>query len=315
MKILIGYDGSKSAEATLDDLQLAGLPSDCEALVLSVNETWLPSPSFNGNGSGVKLEADTNELLQKQLRKIKRTVGEAEIFARHAQTRLRATFPAWKIDTAATSGSPGAEILDKADTFNADLIVVGSRGRFSSGSFVLGSISSKVVSQAKCSVRVARGKIGVARLPARIIIGFDGSAGAKLAVETTAGRKWRENTEIRLIAATSQIEPATLERFVPLTPHKLDVEGKAESGWLEKLAESSLRILRDANITATLHITAGNPKQVLIEEAEKWHASSIFIGANSSGGRMEQFLLGSTSEAMTTRASCSVEVVRLKTGQ
>ncbi len=310
MKILIGYDGSKSAEATLDDLQLAGLPSDCEALVLSVNETWLPSPSFNGNGSGVTLDAETKELLQKQFKKTKQTIGEAEIFARHAQTRLRAIFPGWKIDTAATSGSPGTEILDRADTFKPDLIVVGSRGRFGSGSFVLGSISYKVVSQAKCSVRVARGKVEFDRLPERIIIGFDGSAGAKSAVEAVAGRKWLENTEIRLIAATSQIEPATLERFVPLTPHKLDGEGKAESYWLGKLAENSLGILRDADIAATLHITAGNPKQVLIEEAEKWHASAIFVGAISSGSGMEKFQLGSTSAAAVTRASCSVEVVR-----
>ncbi len=36
MKILIGYDGSDSSEAMLDDLKLAGLPGDCEALVVSV---------------------------------------------------------------------------------------------------------------------------------------------------------------------------------------------------------------------------------------------------------------------------------------
>lgn len=30
MKILIGYDGSPSADAALDDLQRAGLPADVE---------------------------------------------------------------------------------------------------------------------------------------------------------------------------------------------------------------------------------------------------------------------------------------------
>ena len=92
-------------------------------------------------------------------------------------------------------------------------------------------------------------------------------------------------------------------------------EVKAVSEWMERLAEDSLRLLRDAGIATTLHIIAGNPKQVLIEEAEKWHADSIFVGANSFGSRLERFLLGSTSSAVATRAHCSVEVVRVKTTQ
>jgi len=44
MKILIGYDGSDCAEAALDDLTRAGLPSRAEAIVLSVAEVWLPPP-------------------------------------------------------------------------------------------------------------------------------------------------------------------------------------------------------------------------------------------------------------------------------
>lgn len=36
MRILIGYDGSESADAALADLRHAGLPRDAEALILSV---------------------------------------------------------------------------------------------------------------------------------------------------------------------------------------------------------------------------------------------------------------------------------------
>ena len=44
MKILIGYDGSASADAALDDLRQAGLPDECAALVMSVAEVFLPPP-------------------------------------------------------------------------------------------------------------------------------------------------------------------------------------------------------------------------------------------------------------------------------
>jgi hypothetical protein len=42
MKILIGYDGSTTADAALDDLKSAGLPDRAEAIVISVAEVWLP---------------------------------------------------------------------------------------------------------------------------------------------------------------------------------------------------------------------------------------------------------------------------------
>ncbi|MEO6588283.1 MAG: universal stress protein [Pyrinomonadaceae bacterium] len=311
MKILIGYDGSKSAEAALDDLQHAGLPADCEALVLSITEVCFPPQSFNGNA-----DVDTEENLRKYFKNNKRVNGEAEIFARHAADRLRAKLPGWKINSEATFGSPGWKILEKADEFAPDLIVVGSQGRSAVNRFCLGSISNKILTEARVSVRVARGMIKPDSLPTCVIVvGFDGSPGAIAAVEAVVTRNWCDASEIRLIAASGQAAPATLGRFVSPIARRVESEETAENEWIEKLAESSLRILHDAGLAATLHIIAGNPKQVLIEEAEKWHADSIFVGANSFDSRLEKFLPGSTSAAVAARAACSVEVVRAKTKQ
>ena len=44
MRILIGYDGSESADAALDDLRRAGLPREVEALIVSVGEVVMPPP-------------------------------------------------------------------------------------------------------------------------------------------------------------------------------------------------------------------------------------------------------------------------------
>src|SRR6185436_18221378 len=44
MKILIAYDGSESADKAIDSLSRAGLPSEADALVVSVAEVWLPPP-------------------------------------------------------------------------------------------------------------------------------------------------------------------------------------------------------------------------------------------------------------------------------
>ena len=47
MRILIGYDGSESADAALDDLRRAGLPREVEVLIVSVSDGLVdPSSSI-----------------------------------------------------------------------------------------------------------------------------------------------------------------------------------------------------------------------------------------------------------------------------
>jgi hypothetical protein len=49
MKTLIAYDGSENAEKGIDDLSRARLPSEADALAVSVAEVWLsPPPGYEG---------------------------------------------------------------------------------------------------------------------------------------------------------------------------------------------------------------------------------------------------------------------------
>jgi nucleotide-binding universal stress UspA family protein len=147
--------------------------------------------------------------------------------------------------------------------------------------------------------------------PVRVVIGFDGSQGAQAAVEAIARRRWREGSEFRLIVATDQAAPSSFDRFVPPIAVKwAEDEMKSDIEWMEKLAAPALQILKDAGCAATLQTVAGNPKKILIEEAERWHADAIFVGANRFGSRIERFLLGSVSAAVAARAHCSVEIIR-----
>lgn len=55
-------------------------------------------------------------------------------------------------------GYPPDALVDYADEIDADLIVVGSRGRGHLASLVLGSTSHRVVNHAACDVLVVRGR-------------------------------------------------------------------------------------------------------------------------------------------------------------
>jgi len=56
------------------------------------------------------------------------------------------------------AGSPRAAILDEAERWQADLIVMGSHGYGPWHRFLLGSVSQAVVSHANCSVEVVHRK-------------------------------------------------------------------------------------------------------------------------------------------------------------
>jgi nucleotide-binding universal stress UspA family protein len=62
------------------------------------------------------------------------------------------------IKGAFAQGSPRSVILDEAESWGADLVVVGSHGYGAWQRFLLGSVSQAVVSHAKCSVEVVRCK-------------------------------------------------------------------------------------------------------------------------------------------------------------
>ena len=313
MKILIAYDGSSCAEAALDDLVRAGLPETGEFAVMSVAEVWLPPDNMRQEWEAENPDSDyLNEINRKHDKKSKETIAEFETLANHAATRLRRMFSGWTVTAEAAAGSPAWEVLSKAGNFKPDLIVAGSQGRSAVGRFFLGSISQKVLTEAHCSVRVARGRVEVDDpTPIRIVIGFDGSQGAQAAVEAVARRHWRESSEFRLVMATDQAAPSTFDRFVPPSAVQwLEDETKSKIEWMEKIAAPALQILKTANCTATLQTVAGNPKKVLVEEATRWNADAIFVGANSFGSRIERFLLGSVSAAVAARAHCTVEVVR-----
>lgn len=317
MKLIVAYDGSKCAEAALDDLTNAGLPHKGSVLVMCVAEVWLPPKNGSGVPSweltGINLDPDSLAMIQRHYERNEKAVAEAATLANHAKQRVKGMFPDWQVDSEATYGSPAWEILARADELKPELIVVGSHGRSAVGRVFLGSISQKVLTEANCSVRVARGRIEVDPTTARVLIGFDGSAGAQAAVDSVCSRDWKEGSKFELVAAVEDVTPSLIGRFIPPATQAAAEINETERRWIEKLADAALARMSSCGLPATLEILAGSPKTVLVEEAERWNADSIFVGANAFGSRVERFLLGSTSAAVAARAHCSVEVVRKRT--
>lgn len=62
----------------------------------------------------------------------------------------------YRVDQLPKLGNPADEILNIAQERKADLIVTGAKGLGAIGRFLLGSVSTRVVQHATCSVLVVR---------------------------------------------------------------------------------------------------------------------------------------------------------------
>ena len=92
----------------------------------------------------------TLELARKEL------TSQAEQLVKNAAERLRKT--SLMVETEVSNGDLRSIIVDQAEEWSADLVVVGSHGYTGLKRLLLGSVAQSVVSHAPCSVEVVRKK-------------------------------------------------------------------------------------------------------------------------------------------------------------
>jgi nucleotide-binding universal stress UspA family protein len=307
MKVLIGYDGSDCAKASIEDLVLAGLPADVEALILSVADMLVRVPYEDYQPAKDSQHWPTAKLVRTARALAADAMHAAQETAIEGVAMVTTLFPGWDVSSEAVADSPYWALVKTAEEWRADLVVVGAQGRFALGHLFLGSVSQNVLGHAICSVRVGRTRERESAAPPRIILAVDGSPDADMAVECVAQRAWPDETHVRVVTAIDlqlALAIAYDSKFLLDCPDEPDAATAARCH-----ADAVVRRLSDAGLVTTPLVERGDPKKLLIDEARRWNADAIFVGAKGHN-RLERFLLGSVSSAVAARAPCTVEVVR-----
>lgn len=303
MKILIACDQASSVDKLYYDLSRAGLPRIVEAYVFSVADVFvLP---------GYKKSKKKRPANQAYLTHVDRDIEKAQAIADAMSRKLKSKFSHWHFHSKAAGGSPAWEILDKAKEWKVDLIIVGAHGRIGVGEFFLGSVALKVLSESISSVRIVRAGAQEAVSSARVVIGVDSSEESDNAVKMLASRHWTKGSSVHLVSAIdSVIYTAFLYRNIgPVFEKELFKRIHKATDWIKKKHAEYKLILEKSGLKVSSSIKEGDPKGILIQEAKRWGADCIFVGAVGHS-RMDRFLMGSVSTAVATRATCSVEVIR-----
>jgi nucleotide-binding universal stress UspA family protein len=139
-RILIATDGSPSAQEAVDfGLELVAEHDAVATFVLVVPALdVVPVGAFGAMGATV------HRTTKEELELLEHAREQAEDAGVSAHTRL-------------LHGDPADEIVAFADVIDADLIVVGSRGRGAVTSALLGSVSRGILREARRPVLVVRG--------------------------------------------------------------------------------------------------------------------------------------------------------------
>ena len=145
MKILLATDGSECSDAAVREVARRPWPADTQVRVISVVEP--PAPPV---AEPYMIDAD----YFKQVERVKRDAATAAL--QRAEAALREGIGFLQVSIEAPTGSPRRVIVEEAEKWGADLIVVGSHGYRTWERMLLGSVSQTVAAHAECSVEIVR---------------------------------------------------------------------------------------------------------------------------------------------------------------
>lgn len=150
MKILLALDGSDQSEAAVDEVARQHFPDHSEVRIISVIEPAYYPTTLPWEGIDMAIY---KQIEKHAFKRALETVQKASAKIQAVNGSRQPT-----ITTKELSGSPKSVILEEAESFGADLIVVGSHGHGSIERFLLGSVSQAVALHATCSVEIVRSR-------------------------------------------------------------------------------------------------------------------------------------------------------------
>ena len=203
-------------------------------------------------------------------------------------------------------GRPANVIVETAARLHADLIVMGSRGRGTIRSMVLGSVSAEVAHDAPCPVLVARHPtVG------RIVVALDASPSSERVTAAVAGAAWLQGVSIDVVSVTLSSTPSPSAMFSEAYGGSLEWYGEAVAASrreAEACVEDAAERLRAAGLDATSRLLEGDPAASLLDAVSHDGADLIVVGTHARSGLSGVFL-GSVARNVVIHSHASVLVV------
>lgn len=291
--ILVGVDSSSAAERALDRALLDGQRTGLPVRVLHVWQApvWVAGAfgyvtDYDPLTSGIGSDHDARLLVEELVAK--------------ARLRLTSDAPV-QVRVEVAQGSPGRALV--ATGHEAFELVVGGRGHSALASALLGSTASYVAHHAPCPVTVVPEHGGPAGPYHQVVVGVDGSPGARAALRF--GRAAAKREHCPLLAVHAWLLDALPIGIDVLRTPDLRTYEHAVRTWLAAEVEAALGDSGD--LTVRHEALQGHATQTLLSTAGP--DDLLVVGSRGQGG-FAGLHLGSVSTQCARHAHGTVTVLR-----
>lgn len=283
--VVVGYDATSHSDAALDWAVRYATTHRRPLLLAHAAGT----PTVYEGFSGV-------EENRQELRIAGRRVTD------HGLVRVKETAPDLAVETYVALGSARDVLLETAS--QAHLLVMGSRGRGSLASLLLGSVSVGVSAHAACPVVVVRAQEDRARFGpylGHVVVGVDGTEASIGALDWAFGLA---STECKPLAVVHAWGAAGVYKDLMTYEDRLDTAEEQELRVAESLAGYAEKY---PDVLVTQHQEEEDPARALVSASED--ADTLVLGSRGRGDAAS-VVLGSVSRYVVEHAKCPVFVVR-----
>ncbi len=314
MKILVAIDPSPHAREAIRFVKSVVWPQKTEIFLMHVIELKHAAPFSPSDGP-----SSWDRVISQARGKL---LTEARNFLEQTKQDMNGQ-NSLTIKAIVEEGLPGAEILQAAENYQVDLVILGTRGLSKIKRFLLGSTSEWVMRDAPCSVLLVREKlrmVTMGKTAGKIILATDGSSEAFHTVRMLGLLTCKTPPKVTVAHVVGR--PAYLEgwywgkgkaEFQQLAEKLLE---KARENGVGHLEEISQRV-KKLNMKADPIIRTGDPAEEILKIAEKTKAKLIMVGSKGfKNGK--PIPLGGIVKKIARHAHCSVWLIRpgkSKTGE
>ena len=283
--VVLGYDGTPRSDAALEWAARYAMTHGRPLLIAYAAGVPTAYDSFSG------IQENREDL---------RVLGQQVLDA--AVARIHELAPGLTVHTHVALGNAHQVLLELAE--GAHLLVVGSRGRGSFASLLLGSVSVDLSSHAPCPVVVVRPQKDRARFGPylhHVVVGVDGTEASRGALDVGFALASTERKPLAVVHAWGATgvyaDLLTYEaRLDAAEEHELSV-AESIAGYAERYPD----------VHVTQHQEEEDPARALVMASED--ADLLVLGSRGRGDAAS-VVFGSVSRYVVEHASCPVLVVR-----
>ena len=131
-----------------------------------------------------------------------------------------------------------------------------------------------------------------------ILIAIDTSAGSEIIIREVSARAWPSGSTLSVLTVVEPSYPSELPELYTWAVKESD-----------RLVREAAERLSACGLKAAAILKEGDPKAVIVQEADRMRADLLIVGASGHSG-MTRFLVGSVTRTAVRFAHCSVEIVR-----